>query len=168
MKALPFLTLCALACPAIHAAAEAQSQDTHQKIAADLIDLLSETEIALNSCRDEASVKAALPRFQELAAIADSIAARQAAIAPPTIQDDIAAAVYAEQFAMLWDAICRHINRLERAGLLSDELRDILRIPKSRTRPTAPAPTPAPAPAPAPAPVPVPATLPVPVPVPGS
>lgn len=127
----------AILCPvAVSAAPAAPEHDTHQLIAEDIVRLLEQTDLALASCTDEQSVKAALPRLRELSEEAGAIAMRQATIAPPIIQDDIAAAALADRFAALWQSIRRHVDRLAKAGLYSDDLQSILLI-----RPTvAPAP----------------------------
>jgi len=118
---LPLLPICC-------AAWGENAVDTHQSIARELVNLLSETEVCLNSCRDTASVEAALPELRRLAARADAIAARQSALPAPTVQDDMAAAEMVNDFATIWQAICKHIDRLQKAGLVSDALRDVLKL----------------------------------------
>ncbi len=118
---LPILSLCC-------AAWGENTVDTHQSIARELVDLLSQTEVCLNSCQNAASVEAALPELRRLAARADDIAARQSALPAPTVQDDIAAAEMVSDFATVWQAICKHIDRLQKEGLVSDALRDILKL----------------------------------------
>lgn len=107
---------------------ETTTVDTHRSIAQELVDLLSETEICLNSCRDSASVEAAVPRLRELAAKADDIVARRATLPAPTIQDDMAAEDLVNDFATLWQAICQHIERLKKEGLITAPLRDTLKL----------------------------------------
>lgn len=118
---LPVLTFCCTAWGG-------DQVDTHQSIARELVDLLSETELCLNSCHDAASVEAALPELRKLAARADDIAARQSALPAPTVQDDMAAAEMVNEFATVWQAVCKHIDRLQKAGLVSDALRDVLKL----------------------------------------
>lgn len=109
----------------------------HQDCALALLQLLSDTEICLNGCRDAASVQAALPRFRELSERAHRLAEVQRHLPEPTSQDLISMNQHMERFNLLWGAIGDHIHRLEKAGLVSHELRDILHL----------APPPAPAPA---------------------
>lgn len=118
---LPILSLCCTAWGE-------NAADTHRSLAGKLIHLLSATEICLNSCQDAASVEAALPELRRLASIADDLASRQAALPPPTVQDDMAAADLVDDFATIWQAICKHIERLQKAGLVSDALRDVLKL----------------------------------------
>jgi len=95
------------------------------------VDLLSQTEICLNSCRDEESVRAALPRLQELAEQAQQLTARQKALPDPTVQDYMAAQSLVADFQTLWHAIQEHLERLECEQLLSPAMREILRIAPS-------------------------------------
>ncbi len=114
--------------PALCLAADVPATDTHQGLAQATVDLLSQTEICLNSCRDEASVRAALPRLKELAEQARQLTARQKALPDPTVQDDMAAQSLVADFQTLWNAIQEHLERLEREHLLSPAMREILRI----------------------------------------
>lgn len=114
-----------LICPAV---ADEQKADTHFTIAQDVINLLSETEIVLNSCRDAESVKAAEEPLKVLAKMAQDIKARQFALPDSSLQEDITIAGQVKDFQNLWNAIQNHIERLQRDGLMSDALRDILRI----------------------------------------
>lgn len=109
----------------------------HQDCALAILRLLSDTELCLNGCRDAASVQAALPRFRELSERAHRLAEVQRHLPEPTSQDLISMNQHMERFNLLWGAIGDHIHRLEKAGLVSHELRDILHL----------APPPAPAPA---------------------
>ena len=109
----------------------------HQDCALAVLQLLSDTELCLNGCRDAASVQAALPRFRELSERAHRLAEVQRHLPEPTSQDLISMNQHMERFNLLWGAIGDHIHRLEKAGLVSHELRDILHL----------APPPAPAPA---------------------
>lgn len=110
---------------------------SHQDCALAVLKLLSDTEVCLNGCRDAASVQAALPRFRELSERAHRLAEVQRHLPEPTSQDLISMNQHMERFNLLWGAIGDHIHRLEKAGLVSHELRDILHL----------APPPAPAPA---------------------
>lgn len=100
----------------------------HQDCALAILQLLSDTELCLNSCRDAASVQAALPRFRELSERAHRLAEVQRHLPEPTSQDLISMNQHMERFNLLWGAIGDHIHRLEKAGLVSPELRDILRL----------------------------------------
>lgn len=100
----------------------------HQDCALALLQLLSDTEICLNGCRDAASVQAALPRLRELKRQARQIAETQQHLPEPTSQDLLSMNQHLQRFNTLWDAIKEHIHRLEEAGLISQEMRDILCI----------------------------------------
>lgn len=113
--------------PAICCVAPAQT-DTHISIAHAVIDLLSETELCLNNCRDAQSVQSSLPRLRELAAQARKLLASQAMLEDSSVQDDMAASALVKDFSLLWEAIQQHIARLEKDGLMSPELREILCI----------------------------------------
>lgn len=123
------LILSACLLPAAICHAEPQdSAPTHQSLALELIALLSDTELALNSCRDAESVQAALPTFRELAKQAESIKQKQLTLPDSTLQEDIVISRNVQDFQMLWEAIQGHIDRLMSENLLSQELRDVLRI----------------------------------------
>ncbi len=100
----------------------------HQDMAEALLDLLSRTELCLNSCIDAASTQAALPELRKLAAEADSLASAQAALPEPTVQDFMAVQHLMGDFNNIWSAIRKHIERLSSQGLLTDEFRQILKI----------------------------------------
>ena len=102
--------------------------DTHQSLAKEVITLLADTELALNSCRDAESVQAALPTFRELAKQAETIKQKQLALPDSTLQEDITIARDVQDFQILWEAIQAHIDRLMNENLLTPELRDVLRI----------------------------------------
>ncbi|MBR4108210.1 MAG: hypothetical protein IKK45_05960 [Akkermansia sp.] len=107
----------------------AQEQaDSHQDVAAAMVDFLSRTEMCLNTCRDAASVQAAIPALEELKKEAAALSRRQAQLPEPTVQDYMAAQSLAGDFSTLWSAIRTHIERLETEGLMSDTLRQILHI----------------------------------------
>lgn len=120
------------------ASTPAETQPTgHQDCALAVLQLLSDTELCLNGCRDAASVQAALPRFRELSERAHRLAEVQRHLPEPTSQDLISMNQHMERFNLLWGAIGDHIHRLEKDGLMSPELRSVLCI--------APPSTPAPA-----------------------
>ncbi len=131
------LAALAFALPA--AAAEAPAAplpDSHRAYTAALIELLSQTEICLNSCRDAASCQAALPRLRELSRRAAELAAALPLRTEPTVQDYMAAHPQVGTFNTLWNAITAHFERLEQAGLMSEEMRTVLGIaPPEATAP---------------------------------
>lgn len=100
----------------------------HVDMTAVIIDFLSRTELCLNSCRDEASAKAAIPQLQALKKECDSIVETQRNLPEPTIQDYMAVQDQMATFNTVWSAICDHIERLEQENLMSQELRAILHI----------------------------------------
>lgn len=126
MKILPYT--CALLIPAAACHAATEQTDTHHTLAREIIDLLAETELVLNSCTDEISTAAAISRLRELAQQAQSIHERQRKLPNSTLQEDISIAALVQEFQIIWGAICAHIERLDKAGLLTPELREVLRI----------------------------------------
>ena len=110
------------------AAEEAAAPASHIDLTYTILDFLSRTELCLNSCRDAESVKAALPQLRELQQECAHIVATQQELPEPTIQDYMAVQNQMESFNTIWDAIRNHIERLETEKLLSDEMREILRI----------------------------------------
>ena len=110
----------------LHAQQEAPS--THQEAARQLIELLVQTEACLASCTDAATVQAALPRLRELAEQANQLKLAQAALPEPTTQDYLAAQELLGAFNTTWKAVRDHISRLEKAELISPEMREILHI----------------------------------------
>ncbi len=102
--------------------------DSHQAYTAALIELLSQTEICLNLCRDAASCDAALPRLRELSARAAELSAALPLLTEPTVQDYMASHPQVPVFNKLWTAIGEHIERLTQAGLMNDEMRKLLGI----------------------------------------
>lgn len=119
-----FLTLCSFVC----AEGEQPAFTSHQEAAQSLIHLLSQTEACLAGCTDAPSVQNALPRLRELAAQAAQFKAAQNSLPEPTTQDYLAAQAILGEFNTVWNAIRAHIERLEKAQLLSPELRQVLRI----------------------------------------
>lgn len=101
---------------------------THFSIAQDVIALLSETELTLSSCTDEQSVTAALPKLRQLGEQARAIAARQRSLPDSSLNEDLTIAPLIRDFQVLWDAIRAHIERLENSGLMSDDLKNVLKI----------------------------------------
>lgn len=102
------------------------STDTHQSLAKELVDILSQTEIQLNSCTDEASITAAIPALLELSQRTAKLKQRQKALPEPTVQDYLAAQNLVGDFNTLAQAIEQHIARLQRENLLSPQLKKIL------------------------------------------
>lgn len=93
-----------------------------------ILDFLSRTELCLQSCQDEASISAALPQLKELKKECGQLVDAQRSLPEPTVQDYMAVQDKMEAFTTIWKAIRDHIERLEQAGLLSQELREILHI----------------------------------------
>ena len=113
---------------AAHPAQPAQpaAPESHSDLARALTDFLSCTELCLRSCTDAASVQAAMPRLRELAQEARRLADAQDALPEPTTQDYMASQELALQFLPIWKAIRAHLERLEKDGLMTDELRRLL------------------------------------------
>ena len=93
-----------------------------------LLDFLSRTELCLNACKDKESVSAAVPQLRKLAEEADKLAAAQAALPEPTVQDFMAVQNKMGTFDTICKAIQAHLLRLSEQGLLTDECRQILKI----------------------------------------
>lgn len=109
-------------------AAEPESPATHQDLAEALLDFLSRTELCLRSCTDENSVNAAIPHLRSLAREADMLAASQAALPEPTVQDFMAVQDKMGPFDTICKAIQAHLARLSEKKLITDEFRQILKI----------------------------------------
>lgn len=122
MKSLLFIPIAAIAATAQEVPA------THQDMAEALLDFLSRTELCLRSCTDEASVNATLPQLQQLAKEADKLAAAQAALPEPTVQDFMSVQDKMGTFDSICKAIQAHLVRLSEKGLLNDNFRQILKI----------------------------------------
>lgn len=120
---IPFL---AAPLPAREDAAQPAAPESHSDLARALTDFLSRTELCLRSCTDAASVQAAMPRLRELAQEARRLADAQDALPEPTTQDYMASQELALQFLPVWKAIRAHLERLEKDGLMTDELRRLL------------------------------------------
>ena len=109
--------------------ASAQDMPTnHADMAKAILSFLSRTELCLNSCQDEVSVKAAIPQLKELKAECDKLAAAQQQLPEPTVQDYMTEHNNAATFNTIWKAIRAHIERLETAKIMTREMRDILYI----------------------------------------
>lgn len=119
-----FIIPCSVA--AVLSIAAADTVDTHQSLAQALTELLSATEAQLNTCRDAETVTAALPELQRLAATAADLAQRSRKLPDPTVQDMMAAQQYAADFNQLSQSIDKHIERLRKEGLMTEELSRIL------------------------------------------
>lgn len=103
--------------------------DTHQSLAKELIDILSQTEIQLRSCTDEQAVSAAIPQLLELSQRAKQLVQRQKALPEPTVQDYLAAQNLVGDFNTITQAIEQHIARIQAEKLLTPELKKILHLP---------------------------------------
>lgn len=125
MKTTLFISIAGIA--TIQAVAQ-ESPTTHQDMAEALLDFLSRTELCLRTCTDSASVSAALPQLRQLATEADKLAAAQAALPEPTVQDFMSVQDKMGTFDSICKAIQAHLVRLSENGLLNDEFRQILKI----------------------------------------
>ena len=126
-----------LATVGILCVATVQAQDTHISLANEIIDLLSETEICLNLCRDPQSVQDVLPQLQDLQKRAQDIKMRQSTLPDLTPEDDKKIAPLISTFITLQDAITAHLHRLSAEKLLSPELIRVL-YPNAAAAPTPP------------------------------
>ena len=126
LATLPLLILLSAPVTAQDAAAPTASLESHRDLAHAITDFLSRTEVCLRGCADAASVQAALPKLRELAQEARRLADAQAALPEPTMQDYMASQELALQFLPIWKAIRAHVERLEKNGLMTDELRTLL------------------------------------------
>lgn len=126
LATLPLLILLSAPVTAQDAVAPAASLESHRDLAHAITDFLSRTEVCLRGCTDAASVQAALPKLRELAQEARRLADAQAALPEPTMQDYMASQELALQFLPIWKAIRAHVERLEKDGLMTDELRTLL------------------------------------------
>ena len=123
---LPLLILLSAPMAAQDAPAPPASLESHRDLAHAITDFLSRTEVCLRGCTDAASVQAAMPKLRELAQEARRLADAQAALPEPTMQDYMASQELALQFLPIWKAIRAHMERLEKDGLMTDELRALL------------------------------------------
>lgn len=101
---------------------------SHTDLTHTILDFLSRIELCLNSCKDETSVKSAIPRLKELQQECGRIVEIQRSLPEPTIQDYMAVQNQMEAFNTVWGAIRDHIERLETERLMSEEMRQILHI----------------------------------------
>ena len=126
LATLPLLILLSAPVTAQDEAAPTAGLESHRDLAHAITDFLSRTEVCLRGCTDAASVQAALPKLRELAQEARRLADAQAALPEPTMQDYMASQELALQFLPIWKAIRAHVERLEKDGLMTDELRTLL------------------------------------------
>lgn len=101
---------------------------THQDMAEQLLDFLSRTELCLRNCTDENTLASILPKLRLLAREADQLAAAQAALPEPTVQDFMAVQDKMGTFDTICKAIQSHLLRMSKNGLMTDEIRQILKI----------------------------------------
>lgn len=107
---------------------EATAAESHAELADALVNLLQRTAATLESCTDAAAVSAALPQLKKQREEAARLITRQAALPEPTVQDYMAAQARANDFLDAKRAIRSGIERLQREGLLSPEIRETLGI----------------------------------------
>ena len=118
--------LCITCCHAADMPSASHMDHTHK-----ILDFLSRTELCLNSCRNAESAAASLPQLRELEKECAQLVESQRALPEPTVQDYMAVQDQMEAFNTIWEAICKHIERLESEQLISEEMRNILRIAPS-------------------------------------
>lgn len=106
----------------------ATTADSHTELADAMVDFLRRTDECLATCTDEASARAAVPQLEALRTAASELAARQARLPEPTVQDYMATQDRANDFLQLWQSIRAHLARMEKAGLLLPEIRQTLHI----------------------------------------
>lgn len=124
-----FLVFMGWAVPLAVPAAEGESGEipaTHREAAEMLIALMVQVEECLASCKDAASVQAALPTLRELSAKVHAFKQMQERLPEPTTQDYMAAQDLTPAFNRAWFAIRKHIERLEKDGLFTQELKEAL------------------------------------------
>ncbi|MBR4309624.1 MAG: hypothetical protein IKT79_01235 [Akkermansia sp.] len=114
------------------------AQDTHVSLANEIVDLLSQTEVCLNLCRDEESVREVVPQLQELAKLAADIKERQDKLPDLTPEEDREIASLIRTYLTLQRAIDEHVDRIIAEQLLSPELAAILCISPDITPSSAP------------------------------
>ena len=117
-----FVLPLAITCTALPAAA----QETNVSVAKELINLLSATEICLNTCHSAADVQAVLPQLKHLAQKAAEIKEKQSKLPDFTPADDKEIAKLIPTYTTLSKAINAHLQRLSDSGLMSPELRAVL------------------------------------------
>lgn len=118
--------------------AAASAKDTHLSLANEIIDLLSETEVCLNLCRDAQSVQEILPQLQNLQKRAQDLKNRQNELPDITPEDDKQIAPLIKTFITLQDAITAHLQRLSTEQLLTPELLQIIYPTSVPSTPTPP------------------------------
>ena len=104
----------------------APAAESHHDLARAVTEFLSRVEVCLRGCTDAASVAAAMPQLRELADEARRLQDAQRLLPEPTVQDYMASQELALQFLPLWKTIRAHAVRLEKDGLMTDELRLLL------------------------------------------
>lgn len=106
------------------------SSSPHMAMARELVDILSRTESALQSCRDADSVKAALPVLQEQKQRLREAVAAQSKLPDPSDEELRAVSEqFADLFTSLAEAIRSHMHRLGESGLATPELEALMHMP---------------------------------------
>lgn len=103
----------------------------HVDLSTSIIEFLSRTEHCLNTCQDAASVNAAIPQLKQLKDECDRLVEKQKSLPEPTVQDFMAVQHQMDAFYTVWNAIRKHIERMEQNKLLTEEIRAILCIEPS-------------------------------------
>lgn len=112
----------------VAAETEPAATESHISIAEQLVELLQHTADCLESCTTEETAATALPTLQGLQEQAAALAAAQSALPEPTVQDYMAVQNRANDFLDAKKRIQREIQRMQKAGLLTAEIREVLRI----------------------------------------
>lgn len=115
----PLSAICCLA-------QESPAPTNHVDMAELMLDFLSRTELCLNACHDQESAQAAIPQLKALAEEAKKLAAIQASLPEPTVQDFMAVQSKTGDFINISKAIFDHIERLRQLQILTPEMAKIL------------------------------------------
>ncbi len=113
--------------PALYAQ-DAPLAMNHQDYALALLDLLAETELSLAQCTDEQSRDAQLPKLRELSEKMEQLHQIGRDLTEPTIADYIAAEQQVSEFNTLWNAIKKHVERLQEEKLYNEEMLQIIKL----------------------------------------
>lgn len=115
--------------------ANLQKTAPHVAMARELLDILSRTELLLQSCADADSVRAALPSLREQRRRMHEAAEKQRALPDPDEDDIRAVGELADTFSSLVESIREHAHRLHETGLMSSELETLLQMPREASDP---------------------------------
>ncbi len=122
--AIPLL-LCTLP---LHSNEEGADISTHSQYSASLVVLLKKTLVSLQACRDVESTKAQLSTLKLYQKEMDVLARVLVKLPSPSAVDYVQAHDQLIEFNRTWRLISEEIQRLEREGLLSKELMEVLKV----------------------------------------